>query len=52
VDCNINQQSRFNYRWCWLRLRDELGTGTLRNTGDQAGADDFQKFLDAIEELV
>lgn len=33
-------------------LHDELATGTLRNIADQAGAADFQAFLDAIDELV
>ncbi len=33
-------------------MHDELATGTLRNIADQAGAKDFQAFLDAIEELV
>lgn len=33
-------------------LHDELATGTLRNIAEQAGAEDFQEFLDAIEELV
>lgn len=33
-------------------LHDELATGTLRDIADQAGAKDFQKFLDAIEDLL
>lgn len=33
-------------------LHDELATGTLRNIADQAGANEFQKFLDTIEDLV
>jgi predicted RNA binding protein YcfA (HicA-like mRNA interferase family) len=33
-------------------LHDELATGTLRDIADQAGANDFQAFLDAIEDLV
>lgn len=32
-------------------LHDELATGTLRDIADQAGANDFQAFLDAIEDL-
>lgn len=31
---------------------DELATGTLREIAEQAGANDFQKFLDAIDDLV
>lgn len=31
---------------------DEIATGTLRNIADQAGAEDFQAFLDAIDELI
>jgi predicted RNA binding protein YcfA (HicA-like mRNA interferase family) len=33
-------------------LHDEVATGTLRDIADQAGANDFQEFLDAIEDLV
>lgn len=33
-------------------LHDELATGTLRDIADQAAAKDFQKFLDAIEDLI
>ena len=33
-------------------LHDELATGTLRGIAEQAGADDFQAFLDAIDDLV
>lgn len=33
-------------------LHDELATGTLRDIADQAGAKDFQKFLDEMEKLV
>lgn len=32
-------------------LHDEVSTGTLRKIAEQAGADDFQKFLDALEDL-
>lgn len=31
-------------------LHDELGTGTLRDIADQAGAKDFQNFCDWIDE--
>lgn len=33
-------------------LHDEVSTGTLRSIADQAGADDFQEFLDAIDDLI
>lgn len=33
-------------------LHDELATGTLREIADQAGADDFQAFLAAIDEIL
>jgi predicted RNA binding protein YcfA (HicA-like mRNA interferase family) len=33
-------------------LHDELATGTLRSIANQAGADDFQKFLDEMDKLV
>jgi predicted RNA binding protein YcfA (HicA-like mRNA interferase family) len=33
-------------------LHDELATGTLKDIAEQAGAHDFQEFLDAIEDLV
>ena len=33
-------------------LHDELATGTLESIAEQAGANDFQAFLDAIDELV
>lgn len=33
-------------------LHDELSTGTLKSIAKQAGANDFQKFLNAIEDLV
>lgn len=33
-------------------LHDELDTGTLSGIAEQAGAKDFQNFLDAIEDLV
>jgi len=33
-------------------LHGELATGTLRNVARQAGADDFQAFVEAIDELV
>lgn len=32
-------------------LHDELATGTLRSIADQAGTKDFQKFLDAIDDM-
>jgi predicted RNA binding protein YcfA (HicA-like mRNA interferase family) len=33
-------------------LHDELATGTLKSITEQAGAEDFQAFLDAIDDLV
>lgn len=33
-------------------LHDELATGTLKSIAEQAGAEDFQEFLDAIDQLV
>lgn len=33
-------------------LHDEISTGTLKNISEQAGANDFQEFLDALEDLV
>lgn len=33
-------------------LHDELATGTLRSIAEQAGADDFQAFLDEMDEMV
>ncbi|WP_435063481.1 type II toxin-antitoxin system HicA family toxin [Halobaculum sp. EA56] len=33
-------------------LHDELDTGTLNGIAEQAGANDFQAFLDALEDLV
>jgi len=33
-------------------MHDELATGTLRKIADQCGAEDFQTFLNAIEDLI
>ncbi|WP_134672308.1 type II toxin-antitoxin system HicA family toxin [Halorussus marinus] len=33
-------------------LHDELATGTLKSIAEQAGADDFQKFLDEMDKMV
>ena len=33
-------------------LHDELATGTLRSIAEQAGAKDFQRFLDEIDRMV
>lgn len=35
-----------------VAMHSEIPTRTLRDIADQAGAEDFQKFLDAIEALV
>ena len=39
-------------RTVMVPLHDELATGTLRSIADQAGATDFQKFLDEMEKFV
>lgn len=39
-------------RTVMVPLHDEIATGTLKSIGEQAGAKDFRRFLDAIEELV
>lgn len=39
-------------RTVMVPLHDELDIGTLRGIAEQAGARDFQAFLDAIEDLV
>ncbi|WP_435195041.1 type II toxin-antitoxin system HicA family toxin [Natronomonas sp. EA1] len=33
-------------------LHDELATGTLQDIAKQAGANDFQRFLDALDDLL
>lgn len=33
-------------------LHDELSTDTLHRISQQAGASDFQKFLDAMDEMI
>lgn len=33
-------------------LHDELATGTLRDIADQAGANDFQDFLDEMDKMI
>ena len=33
-------------------LHDELSTGVLQDIAEQAGAKEFQKFLNAIDELI
>ena len=39
-------------RTVMVPLHDEIATGTLRDIADQAGAKDFQRFLDAIDEMI
>lgn len=39
-------------RYVSVPLHDELATGTLQSIAEQAGADDFHAFLDAIEDLL
>jgi len=33
-------------------MHDEIATGTLRSIADQAGATDFQAFLDEMDKMV
>lgn len=33
-------------------LHDELDTGTLKSIAEQAGAEEFQKFLDEMDKMV
>lgn len=33
-------------------LHDELAAGTLRSIAEQAGADDFQAFLNSVDDLL
>ncbi|WP_368277075.1 hypothetical protein [Halorussus halobius] len=33
-------------------LHDEVSTDTLRSIANQAGADDFRKFLDEIDRMI
>ena len=47
VDPNTGEK-----RYVIVPLHDELDTGTLRSIAEQAGAHDFQSFLDEIDELV
>jgi len=47
VDPNTDKK-----RMVSVPMHDELATGTLRNIAEQAGAKDFQAFLDAIEDLI
>lgn len=39
-------------RTVMVPLHDEIATGTLRNIAEQAGAKEFQRFLDAIDEMI
>ena len=39
-------------RYVTVPLHDELATGTLRHIAEQAGAHDFQAFLDEIDKMV
>lgn len=39
-------------RTVMVPLHDELATGTLRSIAEQAGADDFQEFLDEMDKMV
>ncbi|SEU00781.1 type II toxin-antitoxin system HicA family toxin [Natrinema hispanicum] len=39
-------------RYVIVPMHDEIATGTLRSIAEQAGANNFQEFLDAIDEMV
>lgn len=47
IDANTGEK-----RTVMVPLHDELATGTLQSIAEQAGADDFQEFLDAINDLL
>ena len=47
VDPNTGEK-----RYVTVPMHDEVSTDTLHSIAEQAGAEDFQKFLDAINELV
>lgn len=47
VDPNTGEK-----RMVSVPIHDELATGTLRKIAEQSGANNFQAFLDAIEDLV
>lgn len=47
VDPNTGEK-----RMVSVPMHDELATGTLRKIAEQSGANNFQAFLDAIEDLV
>lgn len=47
IDPNTGQK-----RTVIVPLHDELDTGTLKSIAEQAGADDFQKFLDEMDEMI
>lgn len=38
-------------RYVTVPLHDELATGTLRSIAEQAGANDFQEFLDEMDKM-
>lgn len=38
-------------RYVTVPLDDELATGTLRSIAEQAGANDFQEFLDQMDKM-
>ncbi|MCU4744794.1 type II toxin-antitoxin system HicA family toxin [Halobacteria archaeon AArc-m2/3/4] len=47
VDPNTNEK-----RYVIVPLHDELDTGTLRSIAEQAGANDFQSFLDEMDKMI
>lgn len=46
VDPNTDEK-----RHVIVPLHDELDTGTLRSIAEQAGANDFQEFLDEMDKM-
>lgn len=38
-------------RYVTVPMHDELATGTLRSIAEQAGAEDFQAFLDEMDKM-
>jgi len=47
VDPNTGEK-----RYVSVPMHDEIATGTLRSIADQAGATDFQAFLDEMDKMV
>lgn len=47
VDPNTGEK-----RYVSVPMHDEIATGTLRSIADQAGAKDFQAFLDEMDKMI